>query len=110
MMSVTCDSTWYASKQFGGDMPPQIGGVAYYYDIVPPCGLDVLATLEREGHKDLLMSVDQEAEIGFLGGIDRRHIKEAVEVKWNGTEWVPTKRSYANPHYEPHTTDALRTT
>lgn len=110
MVSVTRDSTWYTSKQFGGDMPPQIGDVAYNYVIDAPGGLDVLATLEREGHKDLLMSVDQEAEIGFLGGIDRRYIKEAVEVKWNGTEWVPTKQAYANPHYEPHTTDALRTT
>lgn len=110
MVSTTRDSTWYTSKQFGGKNAPQIGDVAYNYVIDAPGGLDVLATLEREGNTGLLKSVDQEAEIGFLGGIDRRFVREAVEVKWDGKEWVPTKKVFTNPHYEPHTTDALRTT
>ena len=110
MVSVTRDSGWYTSKQFGGSQAPQVGDVAYNYVIDAPGGLDVLATLEREGHRDLLLSVDQEAEVGFLGGVDRRFVKEAIEVKWDGTQWVPTRQTFTNPHYEPHTTDALGTT
>lgn len=110
MVSTTRDSAWYTGKQFGGKNAPQIGDVAYNYVIDAPGGLDVLATLEREGNTGLLKSVDQEAEIGFLGGIDRRFVKEAVEVKWDGQEWVPTRQTFTNPHYEPHTTDVLGTT
>lgn len=103
MVSTTRDADWYRSMQFGAR--PEEGQVRWNYKIDAPGGIDILATLEREKNDGLLKSVDHEAEIAFLGGIDKKHIVEAVEVRWNGTEWVPTGQTMHNPYYEaPRTT------
>lgn len=95
VVSATRDEFYYEAVQYGED-PPQHGESRWNYKIDAPGGLDLLATLREDGNHALALQADWEAEIGFLGGIDKKHIPHAKEVKWDAgaQKWIPTGEIY----------------
>ena len=95
MVSTTRDEAYFEVVQYGKN-PPRHGDVKWNYKIDAPGGLDLLATLREDGNHSMAMQADWEAEIGFVGGIDRKHIRYAAEVKWDDGEkkWIPTGEIY----------------
>ncbi|QUQ70353.1 putative T7SS-secreted protein [Kutzneria sp. CA-103260] len=83
--------------QFRPPDDPNIAEVRYIYHLDPPGGVDVLLSAP-EG---VVRSVDQEAEVAFLGGVDRSYISGAEEVRWNpeAMNWERTGKFVDNPHY-----------
>lgn len=94
MVSATRDEFYYEAVQYGDQ--PQHGESRWNYKIDAPGGLDLLATLREDGNHALALQADWEAEIAFLGGIDKKYLPYAAEVKWDAgaQKWIPTGEIY----------------